>query len=74
MTSLPPASAPTLLLVDDEAVFRERLARAFREQGLEVSTAGSYDEAVALASRESTSSSGAPCSTFWPGLTWMRRT
>jgi two-component system, response regulator RegA len=53
MTSLPPASAPTLLLVDDEGVFRERLARAFRERGLEVSTAGSYDEAIVLASRES---------------------
>ncbi|QRK09982.1 response regulator transcription factor [Archangium violaceum] len=53
MTSPTPGHAPTLLLVDDEAVFRERLARAFRERGFEVSTAGSYDEALALATRES---------------------
>ena len=54
MTSPSPATAPpSLLLVDDEAVFRERLARAFRERGFEVGTAGSYDEALALASRES---------------------
>jgi len=54
MTSpMPPGSAPTLLLVDDESVFRERLARAFRERGFEVTTAGSYEEGLALASRES---------------------
>ncbi|MFY0528220.1 response regulator transcription factor [Archangium gephyra] len=53
MTSPTPGHAPTLLLVDDEAVFRERLARAFRERGFEVSTAGSYDEALALATKDS---------------------
>ncbi|AKJ07813.1 two-component system response regulator RegA [Archangium gephyra] len=53
MTSPTPGHAPTLLLVDDEAVFRERLARAFRERGFEVSTAGSYDEALGLATKES---------------------
>ncbi|WNG40592.1 response regulator transcription factor [Archangium violaceum] len=53
MTSPTPGHAPTLLLVDDEAVFRERLARAFRERGFEVSTAGSYDEALVLATKES---------------------
>ncbi|MFE8602791.1 response regulator transcription factor [Archangium violaceum] len=52
-TSPTPGHAPTLLLVDDEAVFRERLARAFRERGFEVSTAGSYDEALALATKDS---------------------
>ncbi|HEX5748339.1 MAG TPA: response regulator transcription factor [Archangium sp.] len=52
-TSPTPGHAPTLLLVDDEAVFRERLARAFRERGFEVSTAGSYDEALGLATKES---------------------
>jgi two-component system, response regulator RegA len=52
-TSPTPGHAPTLLLVDDEAVFRERLARAFRERGFEVSTAGSYDEALVLATKES---------------------
>ncbi len=53
MTSPMSGHAPSLLLVDDEAVFRERLARAFRERGLEVSTAGSHDEALAVATRES---------------------
>lgn len=53
MTSPTPGHAPTLLLVDDEAVFRERLARAFRERSFEVSTAGSYDEALALATKDS---------------------
>jgi two-component system response regulator RegA len=40
-----------LLLVDDSPAFRERLARAFRERGFQVRTAGSYDEALLL-SRE----------------------
>jgi two-component system response regulator RegA len=53
MTSPKPDHAPTLLLVDDDAVFRERLARAFRERGFEVGTAGSHDEAMAQATRES---------------------
>jgi two-component system response regulator RegA len=38
-----------LLLVDDSEVFRERLARAFRERGFAVRTAGGYDEAMASA-------------------------
>jgi two-component system response regulator RegA len=37
------------MLVDDSALFRERLARAFRERGFEVVTAGNYDEAMAVA-------------------------
>ncbi|WP_163869996.1 response regulator transcription factor [Myxococcus eversor] len=44
---------PSLLLVDDDATLRERLARAFRERGWEVTTAGDYDEALAAARRES---------------------
>jgi two-component system response regulator RegA len=44
---------PSLLIVDDDRVLRERLGRALRERGFEVSTAGSFDEAVALASKES---------------------
>jgi two-component system response regulator RegA len=44
---------PSLLLVDDDAVFRERLARAFRDRGWEVRTAGDYDEAM-LKAREET--------------------
>ncbi|MDY7227728.1 response regulator transcription factor [Hyalangium rubrum] len=47
------SDAPSLLLVDDDAVFRERLARAFRERGFEVVTAGSVDEALAAARQES---------------------
>ena len=42
-------SAPSLLLVDDDAPLRDRLARALRERGYEVRTAGSTDEALALA-------------------------
>jgi two-component system response regulator RegA len=41
-------AAQTLLLVDDSVAFRERLARAFRERGFLVRTAGNYDEAMAL--------------------------
>jgi two-component system response regulator RegA len=44
-----PATDQTLLLVDDSAAFRERLARAFRDRGFHVCTAGNYDEAMALA-------------------------
>ena len=39
----------TLLLVDDSVAFRERLARAFRDRGFNVCTAGNYDEAMARA-------------------------
>ena len=46
------STLPGLLLVDDDAVLRERLARAFRERGYEVRTAGGYDEALALAKQE----------------------
>jgi two-component system response regulator RegA len=42
----------TLLLVDDSIAFRERLARAFRERGFVVRTAGNYEEAMAVAQRE----------------------
>jgi two-component system response regulator RegA len=53
MTSAKPSDAPSLLLVDDDAVFRERLARAFRERGYEVTTAGDVEEALAAARLES---------------------
>ena len=42
----------TLLIVDDDAPFRTRLARAFAERGLAVSAAANYDEAVAAAESE----------------------
>jgi len=39
----------TLLLVDDDGVLRERLARAFRDRGFEVASARNVEEALALA-------------------------
>jgi two-component system response regulator RegA len=44
--------APTLLLVDDDAALRERLARAFRERGFEVVTAAGGAEALARVREE----------------------
>ena len=38
-----------ILLVDDDEVFRERLARALRERGYDVATAADHDGAVAAA-------------------------
>ena len=40
-------TAPTLLVVDDDAVFRDRLARALTERGYAVTSAGTVDEAMA---------------------------
>ncbi len=37
---------PSILLVDDDEVFRRRLARAFEERGYDVRTADNYDRAV----------------------------
>ena len=45
----PPDNQPSLLLVDDDEVFRERLARAFAERGYDVRTAHDYDAALAAA-------------------------
>lgn len=47
------ANPHSLLVVDDDAVFRERLARAFAERGYDVRMAGTGDEAVAAAEAES---------------------
>jgi two-component system, response regulator RegA len=49
--SLAPLS---ILIVDDDETLRSRLGRAFADRGLEVHTAGDYDEAVAQARAEST--------------------
>ena len=46
-------SRPTLLLVDDDGVYRERLAKAMRARGYEVRTAADAEAAVALAEVES---------------------
>lgn len=52
--SQPPSShAPSLMLVDDDDVFRERLARAFRDRGFEVRTARNAEAALELARAES---------------------
>src|SRR6476620_11074465 len=44
--------APLLLIVDDDATLRDRLARALRERGYDVRTAGDHAEALALAQKE----------------------
>jgi two-component system response regulator RegA len=46
-------SAPSVLLVDDDAIFRERLARAFRERGFVVETHGSVEAARSADAAES---------------------
>ena len=43
----------SLLIVDDDATFRERLVQAFRHRGFEVSAAASRDEALARARDDS---------------------
>ncbi len=45
--------APSLLVVDDDDVFRERLAVALAERGFDVRTAADADAAAALARRDS---------------------
>jgi len=47
-----PGAALSILLADDSELFRERLARAFRDRGFHVQTAANYDEAMAV-SRQS---------------------
>ncbi len=44
---------PSILLVDDDEVLRERLAQAMRERGYEVRTAGTADEALREAQKDS---------------------
>jgi two-component system response regulator RegA len=46
-------SLPSLLLVDDDEVLRERLAQAIRERGYEVRTASGVEEAMQEVSRDS---------------------
>ncbi len=42
----------TILLVDDEELFRERLEKAFSQRGFTVFTAGNFDEAVRVIGEE----------------------
>ncbi len=44
---------PSILIVDDDETYRNRLARAFVDRGYDVRTAQDYDSAVATASTES---------------------
>lgn len=52
-TAVEGGSARSALIVDDDAAFRERLAKAFERRGYEVRAAASGAEAVALATEES---------------------
>ena len=44
---------PSILLCDDDEVFRSRLARAFSERGYDAQAVADYDGAVAAAERDS---------------------
>jgi two-component system response regulator RegA len=44
---------PSVLIVDDDEVFRDRLARAFRDRGYDARGAGGMREAVELAREDS---------------------
>jgi len=45
---------PSILLVDDDERLRSRMARAFEERGYEAQQADGYEDAIAIAEREST--------------------
>ena len=44
---------PSILIVDDDETYRNRLARAFVDRGYDVRTAHDYDSALAAATSES---------------------
>ena len=44
---------PSILIVDDDEVYRNRLGRAFVDRGYDVRTASDYDTAVAAATEDS---------------------
>jgi two-component system response regulator RegA len=47
------ATAPSILIVDDDDVFRTRLARAFRDRGYDARVASNHAEALARAQEDS---------------------
>ena len=49
----PGTTAPSILIVDDDEVFRTRLARAFRDRGYDVQAASHHAEALACAREDS---------------------
>ena len=53
MSSTDSGDKTSILIVDDDEVYRNRLARAFVDRGYEVRTAQDYDSAVALATTDS---------------------
>jgi two-component system response regulator RegA len=53
MANAQTSPTPSLLIADDDEVFRERLARAFRERGYDVRTAADLGAALALAHGDS---------------------
>jgi two-component system response regulator RegA len=54
VTANPPLPAPrTLLVVDDDEIFRNRLVRAFNARGFAAIGAGNYDDAMARARQDS---------------------
>jgi two-component system response regulator RegA len=53
-TSMNAGDSLSLLLVDDDDVFRDRMSRALRDRGHEVITAASYEEALHAAQRKPT--------------------
>lgn len=59
----------SILVVDDDELFRERLARALRDRGYEIKTAAGFDEA--LASCESDSPEYAVVDLRMPGRSGM---
>jgi two-component system, response regulator RegA len=46
------AGAPSILVVDDDEVFRDRLARALRDRGFEVRTSRDFDSGVRAATAD----------------------
>jgi two-component system response regulator RegA len=53
MTSQSTDQKPSILIVDDDEVYRNRLARAFVDRGYDVRTGSDYDTAVATATEDS---------------------
>ena len=50
---MPPEQKPSILIVDDDEVYRTRLARAFVDRGYDVHVAQDYDSAVSEAQGDS---------------------
>ena len=53
MTTTTAAEKPSILIVDDDEVYRNRLARAFVDRGYDVRTACDHDTGLAAATTES---------------------